>query len=534
MRERQTWLGRLWLATATMPPRLAYAGGAIGLQALEDITRAWSQRFLGDAVAALLSLVLMTLSLIGLCLAVSPRLPSLLTRRAETTLMRVVALCCLALAIGGVGEVVYIGFECFQPPVYYNDGALLDENAARLLLRGENPYAQSDIVAAARAAHQPAQYTTPLQRGKLAHATSYPDAAELDRLLAEEPVGHPNQVQEFETHVSYPALAFLVLVPLVWANVPTTPLFYLACLLVFAAVGFRAARRDWRWWVALLFAADLPVISAALGGGIDILCALLVVFAWLHYRRWWLSALLMGLALATKQTAWLSLPFYLIFVYQYRGVWDAARRMGVASALFLVINLPFIALDRGAWLAGVLAPVRDPMFPLGAGLIALAIAHLTPFLPRGAYVVLEVIGMAAALTWYWRWARVRPEAAMVLATLPLVFAWRSLPSYFQFSALPAVIVLASVWGAGAHPLDPSRRLRARKWREGRARLSLRQRRVSPVTAADWSAMTSSRSTTPQTPLGDMLPTKRDLDCEVHRWRTKPWPPGRNWSPTLAP
>lgn len=480
MRDWRMWPGRFWRAAATMPPRLAYIGGAIGLQAFEDITRAWSQMFLGDAVAALLSLFLMTLSLIGLCLAVSPRLPSLLTRRAERTLVRVVALGCLTLAIGGVGEVVYVGFECFQPPVYYNDGALLDENAARLLLRGENPYTQSDIVAAAREAHQPAQFTTPLKRGKLAHATSYPSAGELNRLLAQEPVGRPNQVQEFETHVSYPALAFLVLVPLVWANLPTTPLFYLGCLLVFAAIGVRSARRDRRWWVALLFAADLPVISAALGGGIDILCALLVVFAWLHYRRWWLSAVALGLALATKQTAWFALPLYLIFVYQYRGAWDAARRTGVAGALFLAINLPFILLDRGAWLAGVLAPMRDPMFPLGAGLIALAIAHLTPFLPRDAYVVLEVIGMAAALIWYWRWARVRPEAALVLATLPLFFAWRSLPSYFQFSALPAVILLLATWGARAYPQSPSSHLAVWQWFTGRAAQSLPKRRRSPA------------------------------------------------------
>ncbi len=423
--------------------RLLLVGCAIGLQWYDEIPANWMQPLIGLPAASMLAFFCMALCLACLCLAVSPRLPHWLFGTWGLLISRIAVISCLILGIVGLGEVGLTVFACFQPPVYYNDGTLLDHNAALLLLEGQNPYTQSDIVAAIRDFHQPAEYTTPLQQGKLANQQDYPTSAQLQQLLAQEPVGHPNQVLEFESHVSYPALAFLTLIPLVWAGAPTVVPFYLLCLAVFAIIGLRSVRRDLRWWVALLFLADLPVVYSTLSGSLDVFSLLLLFLAWLSWRRWWLSAALLGLALASKQTAWFYLPFYLIFVYQRVGLRNAAWRLTFASALFAVINLPFIVWNAGAWAAGVLAPLQDPMFPEGVGLIAFSVGKLLPFLPHSAYTVLEGLGMVGALIWYWRWGRARPEAALILAVLPLFLAWRSLPTYFDFCALPAALLLAN-------------------------------------------------------------------------------------------
>jgi uncharacterized membrane protein len=330
----------------------------------------------------------------------------------------------------------------FQTPVYYNDGTLLDHNAAALLLRGQNPYTQSDIVSAIRDFHQQPKFTTPLQQGKLLYQQDYPTPDQLSALLAQEPAGHPDRVLEFESHVSYPALAFLTLVPLVWAGFPTVLPFYLLCLALLAVIGLRYVRRDLRWWLVVLFLADIPVLNSVMAGDLDVLYILLIFLAWLTWRRWWLSAVLLGLALASKQIAWFYLPFYVIFIYQRRGLRNGAARLGLAALLFLVINLPFILVNSTAWIAGVLAPMRDPMFPEGAGFVALSVGKLMPFLPHGAYTLLEGVGMVGALIWYFKWGRTRPEAALFLAIVPLFLAWRSLPTYFYFCILPAALLLA--------------------------------------------------------------------------------------------
>lgn len=439
-----------------LPLRLLLLGLAIGLQAYQEIPSEWTRGAFGLSGASALSFLMMGLSLLALCLAVSPRLPGWLIGKGGRALGWFALVSCLLLALLGLRQLGLMMVESFQAPVYFNDGTLLDHNAAYLLLRGQNPYTSSDIVAAIREYHQPAYFTTPLQQGVLAHQQDYPTKAQLTALLAQEPVGHPDQVLEFESHVSYPALSFLALIPLVWAGLPTMLPFYFLCLALLAVIGLRFVRRDLRWWVALLFLADLPVLNSVLAGDLDMFYILLVLLAWLWWERWRLSAVLIGLALATKQNAWFYLPFYLIFIYQRRGFREALARLSLATALFLVVNLPFIVLNGGAWVAGVLAPLRDPMFPEGAGLIALSLGKLLPFLPHTAYTALEGVGIAGALIWYYRWGRKRPEAALVLAVLPLFLAWRNLPTYFYFCALPTALLLASTQRLNAQETGEAR------------------------------------------------------------------------------
>lgn len=69
------------------------------------------------------------------------------------------------------------------------------------------------------------------------------------------------------------------------------------------------------------------------------------------------------------------------------------------------------------------------MLPMGSGLIALGVSGVIPLWPKWVYVSFESLSFLAAIGWYyWRYARYK-EAAVVLATLPLWFSWRSLLSY---------------------------------------------------------------------------------------------------------
>ena len=79
---------------------------------------------------------------------------------------------------------------------------------------------------------------------------------------------------------------------------------------------------------------------------------------------------------------------------------------------------------------------------MGVGIVGLSVTHLIPYLPQQLYSVLEAIAMLGSLVWYWRICRKHPEAAMLLAVIPLFFAWRSLPSYFYCAAFPLFVLMA--------------------------------------------------------------------------------------------
>ncbi|HEU5381079.1 MAG TPA: hypothetical protein VFV38_37115 [Ktedonobacteraceae bacterium] len=338
------------------------------------------------------------------------------------------------------GYAISQGF--FTAPKYTNDGTSLDANAAIELLEGHNPYENPNLVKIVRFFKLEPDWTTPLRQGQFADRLDYPSSVDVRSVY--DTGGKSGQLPEFEAKVSYPALSFLTLVPFVWLGVYNVLPFYLLCYIALVGLGWKVARRELRPWIILFAMADVPMWGSVVGGNLDVLAILLVVVAWLGRERRWLSALALGLAVACKQPTWFYVPFYAILVFRTHGWKEMAQRLLIAGSLALALNLPFILWDTHAWLAGVMAPVSDPMFPMGVGIVGLSGSPIMPsYMPGIVYSILEYgIFYPLCLLWYWRLCRTRPEAAMLLAVLPLFFAWRSLPSYFACAAFPMFILLA--------------------------------------------------------------------------------------------
>lgn len=359
----------------------------------------------------------------------------------------------ILLLIGAVVGVVAVA-QWFFPPAYSNDGTSLDTNAAMLLLEGKNPYTDSNILDVVRRFNIQPNWTTPLRTGQFAGRLDYPSTVDFRSTF--DTALKANQAPEFESRVSYPALAFLTLVPFIFLKISNVFPFYLLSYLCLVWIAWKVTRHELKPWLLLLALANVPMLSAALGGDLDLWYVLLLVVAWLLREKRWRSALFLGLALASKQIAWFFAPFYLILIWRQHGLREACLRLTIAGGVALAINLPFIIWNPGAWLAGVLAPMADPMFPLGVGLVNLSSSHLLPYLPNWLYLSLEIGAMAAMLACYWRICRACPEAAMLLAVVPLFLAWRSLPSYFSCTAFPLFVLMVARTKSlrPAHSLSP--------------------------------------------------------------------------------
>jgi hypothetical protein len=327
----------------------------------------------------------------------------------------------------------------FLAPQFSNDGTSLDANAAILLLQGRNPYADSSLIELARHFAIEPDWTTPLRRGQFANRLDYPNMADFRSVL--DTALKAGQAPEFESKVSYPALSFLTLVPFIMLGDYNVLPFYILSYIVIVIIAWRTSRPEIRPWVLVLSLANVPMWASAIGGNLDIFYVLLLIVAWLLHEHRWRSAIFFGLALAAKQIAWYFIPLYAILLYRKYGLKEAVYRLAIAGGLGLAINLPFILWNPQAFLAGILAPVADPMFPMGVGIINLSVAHILPYFPSDVYLSLEAIAMLAVFVWYWRICRTCPEAAMLLAVIPLFFTWRSLPSYFYCTAFPLFMLL---------------------------------------------------------------------------------------------
>jgi len=332
---------------------------------------------------------------------------------------------------------------------YHNDAIALNECAARMILGGRAPYASLDLFGCYRERSIGPDRTTPLRRGLFSDVPVYPTDDELDAAWALRSRGQGENL-EFVWRPSYPAVSFMAIVPWVAAGWDTNT-FYLLCLAAAMALILLRAAAPLRPWLLSGLLGATSLVAFTVGGSADLLYALPLTAAWLWRERAW-SAVLYGTAAATKQIAWFVAPFLFLQWVSQHGLREAIRRSALSSAVFLVLNLPLALPDPGAWLAGLLTPVVEPMFARGAGLVFLGTNGVGPLLPNAAYLALELAAFAGALALAWRERRRSPELGAVLAVVPLYFAHRSLFSYFFLLPLFAFAGLArqpvAGWAAG--------------------------------------------------------------------------------------
>lgn len=476
------------------PPAILLAGGGcMALAASSDIANTYGEPWHGGPFLAFLLFLALALAFTLFLLATNPaitqaawitRLLSQRSRRRLSSSTRTVRFFIYPLLLWSLltaaqtASIVTHGIATSLTTahvVYGSDDLYYNHYNAWLVLHGENPYKGNRLLD--EVAYFGSRAYTPLMRGRFADPRRYPSRAAMDAVIAAyqaHPGVIPAEVDLATTH-SYPAGAFLVDVPGVWAGIPSVAFVQLLLLLALFAAILRAAPPRWRIVVALLLLATADGAREVAGADFEIWPLALISFAWLARDRRWASALLLGAACAVKQTAWLAAPFYLIYVWRTRGRDEALRRASIAVGTFTVINLPWIVASPGAWLSSMLLPVSLPLLPDGSGVIGLSLTGILPLLPPWAYSLLELAAFGAVLVWYWRsWPRYR-FASLVLPLLPLVFAWRSSERYFVLLPLAAVLALALT-------LREQSRAQAREAADSTAAESAGQGHVTPASS----------------------------------------------------
>lgn len=254
---------------------------------------------------------------------------------------------------------------------------------------------------------------------------------------------------------NYPPLSFLIPAPAVAIGLADLRVLY-AVLILLATLAASAVTADhWRPYVLAAVVGNVAIARQYVAAGIDPAWAILVGASLLVLARarprpgtWRLlatplgaSAVLLGLAAATRQPAWLVLPFAIAAVARDHGRATALLYAAVALTTGVITAIPYLVMGPTAYLAGVLAPVLLPLEPHGIGLVRLGVDGLLPLFPRGVYTGLAVIALIAALV-----AAQRRQPAIIglpaVALAPLYVGWRALQNYFAFAGVFAALAIA--------------------------------------------------------------------------------------------
>jgi uncharacterized membrane protein len=262
------------------------------------------------------------------------------------------------------------------------------------------------------------------------------------------------------TALSYPALSFLIYVPLLWLGLSTQmavavniALWILAVLLTFYLLPMRLR-------ALALIAGSLPILTGFTVGGVTdvvfLIPLIIAVYRWDRYPslsgwRSWVGPLAMGLAISVKQTPWPMIPFLLAAWWlemrregrQSEALRVVGKYLAIMGGVFLLINAPFIVSNPSAWLQGVLTPIASNAVPAGQGLVALSV-----FLGIGGgnLIYFALLLLSVFVLFFYLFLVTYPKFKQLTVLTPsfvLFFSARSFASYFVVLALPALIALFS-------------------------------------------------------------------------------------------
>lgn len=330
----------------------------------------------------------------------------------------------------------------FESVFAYNDATALCHQATDSLIEGDNPYANANVVSAMQHFKGSYDKTTPLQEGRFAGLFPYPSAQELEQLWLEA-IETPEEVPpELESRLGYPAGCFLLPAPFVLLGIEDIRIVYL--IFILPALVYVTCKIPVNMRLLFIGAVlvSLEIWNSVAAGETGALVFPFLLLAWiLHKRHLWLSAIFMGVAIATKQVAWFFVPFYLILILRTMALKKMLTALSIMLSVFMVFNLPFIISDPKLWLTSITSPMVDNLFPLGVGIITLVTGSVLNIQSSLIFTALEFFIGGLAVIWYFRNCRRYPHTGPILAVLPLFFAWRSLwPYFFYFD----IIVLAAV------------------------------------------------------------------------------------------
>ena len=383
----------------------------------------WSFRLSGYLTfGPWLAIPVVLLGLTGLLAIVVAWLPQgAVSRRRQ----RQIDVAVLVAVIAGLGLWSY--FQVYIAPDYGTDEIAFDQYAAQLALHGINPYLHS-------------------------MANAFP-------LFHVSPNGYTFQLNgQPVTQLSYPALAFEEYLPLLLLGITTQAAVWtdVAAWALGGLVLYAVLPRKLAPLAAIVVSLDV-FTGYAVGGVTDFLFIPLLIgaaagwdrFAWTRGPAAWRGPILMGLAMAVKQTPWLIVPFVVAgIVLESRrlrnwsqGIRDGLRYLGIAVVAFLVPNLPYLLNSPGGWLKGVLTPITSQTVPAGQGLISLSLS-----LPVGggslkAFNAAALIVLVSLIACYLATYPLLKPATFLLPSIVLFFATRSFGSYLVM-LIPAAVAAA--------------------------------------------------------------------------------------------
>lgn len=350
----------------------------------------------------------------------------------------------------------------------YSDSTALSYQAAENLLNGKNPYKHANVVEALLKFSPYPDRVTPLRVGRFANEFPYPTPQSLKQVW-DDAIKNPDKITpEYANSLAYPAGDFLIPAIFMLAGINDIRIVYAILVVLALAYVVYRLKSPQRYYLIGVALISLQLWNSIANGETGTLALPFLLLGWfLLKRNAWVSAVCMGIAIATKQTAWFFIPFYLIAMFKTYKLKRASFLTATIGGIFLIMNLPFMISDLNIWVNSVFTPMNGKMFPLGVGLVTLVTGGVINIQSPIVFDIMEFIVLIFNIVWYFRYYDKYALMGPLLSTLPLFFAWRSLWPYFFYTGMIIItLTLSGDWESTGSLSRPFKVLRSGNYRPG--------------------------------------------------------------------
>ncbi|MGP6293361.1 glycosyltransferase 87 family protein [Caldiplasma sukawensis] len=242
------------------------------------------------------------------------------------------------------------------------DEIIIENFAARLFLEGKDPYINSLMQQVFKQFPPNPNYITPSLYG-----------------------GNVN-------YLLYPAMSFLVFIPVVVFSLPNYYVLYFTTFLLILSTFLYLKKENLLLnspIIILLFGVESIFFAFSVGGSTDIIWVFFVFMAFFFRKKPVISGLFFGLAISAKQLPIILLPFFLIYIFKESDLYR--KHAQIRSALsflsgtiitFFATNLPFIIMQPHDWLNNIVEAEFQPVIGIGLGFSSLSFSGFVNLSPK--------------------------------------------------------------------------------------------------------------------------------------------------------
>lgn len=245
-----------------------------------------------------------------------------------------------------------------------------------------------------------------------------------------------------ETAYDYPALSFLVVLPIGLLNLRNFLIFIAIVALIATVATIIVYRKsNYNRLVLIPLTAWLLVTYLFMGTiGQYLACSIFLLLAYIERKNIIIAGILMGLAASTIQLAWFAIPFFLVLTYREHGGKALAKSICLVIATFLIINGYFIIVSPKYFTNDMLQIFT------GSSKLLLAGTNIMQFFVKSYGValwyptVISILALAVMLAlFYFYTSTLKPLIALVPAYI-FMLTWRNFLMY-SLAFVPLIIVI---------------------------------------------------------------------------------------------